>query len=49
MGERVFHQKFGYVKLLESKGIRLEIAFEQQAGVKKVGSRYLSTSDDVPF
>ena len=48
MEERVFHQKFGYGKVIGIEGDKLEIAFDK-AGVKKVVSRYLSTSDDVPF
>jgi DNA helicase-2/ATP-dependent DNA helicase PcrA len=34
-GARIFHQKFGYGKVLHSEGDKLEIAFEK-AGVKKV-------------
>ena len=34
-GKRVFHQKFGYGKVLTSDGDKLEIAFDK-AGVKKV-------------
>ena len=34
-GERVFHQKFGYGKVLVAEGDKLEIAFDK-AGVKKV-------------
>ncbi|HWA51113.1 MAG TPA: UvrD-helicase domain-containing protein [Dongiaceae bacterium] len=34
-GAKVFHQKFGYGKVLHSEGDKLEIAFEK-AGVKKV-------------
>ena len=48
MGERVFHQKFGYGEVVGIEGDKLEISFDK-AGVKKVVSRYLSASDDVPF
>ena len=48
MGERVFHQKFGYGAVIGIEGDKLEVAFEK-AGTKKVVSRFLSASDDVPF
>jgi len=48
MGERVFHQKFGYGAVIGIEGDKLEIEFEK-AGVKKVVSRFLSGCDDVPF
>ncbi|AXI46001.1 DNA helicase II [Sulfitobacter sp. SK012] len=48
MGERVFHQKFGYGEIIGIEGDKLEVAFEK-AGTKKVVSRFLSGSDDVPF
>ncbi|MEM7520789.1 MAG: 3'-5' exonuclease, partial [Pseudomonadota bacterium] len=48
MGERVFHQKFGYGAVVGIEGDKLEVAFEK-AGTKKVVSRFLSASDDVPF
>ena len=35
VGQRVFHQKFGYGSILEIDGNKLEIAFEK-AGTKKV-------------
>ena len=35
MGERIFHQKFGYGRILTIDGEKLEIAFEK-AGTKKV-------------
>jgi DNA helicase-2/ATP-dependent DNA helicase PcrA len=35
IGARVFHQKFGYGKILSSDGNKLEVAFEK-AGTKKV-------------
>jgi DNA helicase-2/ATP-dependent DNA helicase PcrA len=48
MGERVFHQKFGYGAVIGIEGEKLEVDFEK-AGVKKVVSRFLKASDDVPF
>ena len=35
IGSRIFHQKFGYGRILASDGNKLEVAFEK-AGVKKV-------------
>ncbi len=48
MGERVFHQKFGYGDVIGIEGDKIEVAFEK-AGTKKVVSRFLSGCDDVPF
>ena len=48
MGERVFHQKFGYGAIIGIEGDKLEIDFEK-AGVKKVVARFVSASDDIPF
>ncbi|NOR32504.1 MAG: AAA family ATPase [Sulfitobacter sp.] len=48
MGERVFHQKFGYGNVIGIEGDKLEVEFEK-AGTKKVVSRFLTGSDDVPF
>ena len=48
MGERVFHQKFGYGAVVGIEGDKLEIDFEK-AGVKKVVSRFISGCDDIPF
>ncbi|MFD2738511.1 ATP-dependent helicase [Sulfitobacter aestuarii] len=48
MGERVFHQKFGYGEIVGIEGDKLEVAFEK-AGTKKVVSRFLSAGNDVPF
>ncbi|MEP2028086.1 MAG: UvrD-helicase domain-containing protein [Paracoccaceae bacterium] len=48
VGERVFHQKFGYGAVVGIEGDKLEIAFEK-AGTKKVVSRFISASDDIPF
>jgi len=48
LGERVFHQKFGYGAVVGIEGDKLEIEFEK-AGVKKVVSRFICAADDVPF
>jgi len=48
MGERVFHQKFGYGAIIGMEGDKLEVAFEK-AGDKKVVARFLTAADDVPF
>ncbi|MEM9240865.1 MAG: 3'-5' exonuclease, partial [Pseudomonadota bacterium] len=48
IGERVFHQKFGYGTVTGIEGDKLEVAFEK-AGVKNVVARFLSASDDIPF
>ncbi|WP_295317492.1 UvrD-helicase domain-containing protein [Roseobacter sp.] len=48
MGERVFHQKFGYGRIEGIEGDKLEIAFEK-AGTKKVVARFVSPENDVPF
>jgi DNA helicase-2/ATP-dependent DNA helicase PcrA len=48
VGERVFHQKFGYGRVEGIEGDKLEIAFEK-AGVKKVVARFVTGADDVPF
>ena len=48
LGERVFHQKFGYGAVMGIEGDKLEIAFEK-AGIKKVVARFICAADDVPF
>ncbi|SDY44938.1 ATP-dependent helicase [Citreimonas salinaria] len=48
VGERVFHQKFGYGAVAGIEGDKLEIAFEK-AGTKKVVARFVTAADDVPF
>ena len=48
MGERVFHQKFGYGEIIGIEGDKLEIAFEK-AGTKKVVARFVCGADDIPF
>ena len=48
VGDRVFHQKFGYGNVAEIEGDKLEIAFEK-AGTKKVVARFVRAADDIPF
>ncbi|QFT80282.1 DNA helicase II [Roseovarius sp. THAF27] len=48
MGERVFHQKFGYGAIIGIEGDKLEIDFEK-AGIKKVVARFVTGADDIPF
>ncbi|OZB19805.1 MAG: DNA helicase II [Rhodobacterales bacterium 34-62-10] len=48
MGERVFHQKFGYGIIIGIEGDKLEIDFEK-AGAKKVVARFITGADDIPF
>ncbi len=48
MGQRVFHQKFGYGAITGIEGDKLEIAFEK-AGTKNVIAGFVSASDDIPF
>jgi DNA helicase II / ATP-dependent DNA helicase PcrA len=48
LGERVFHQKFGYGAVIGIEGDKLEIAFDK-AGTKKVVARFICAADDVPF
>lgn len=48
LGERVFHQKFGYGGVVGIEGDKVEVEFDK-AGTKKVVTQYLSAKDDVPF
>ncbi len=48
VGERVFHQKFGYGEIIGVEGDKLEIAFDK-SGTKKIVARYVTSPDDVPF
>jgi DNA helicase-2/ATP-dependent DNA helicase PcrA len=43
-GARIFHQKFGYGRVLHSEGDKLEIAFEK-AGVKKVMASFVMPAE----
>lgn len=46
IGDRVFHQKFGYGEIAVIEGDKLEVAFDK-AGIKKVVARFLSSPDDI--
>ena len=51
LGERVFHQKFGYGEVRNIEGGKLDIEFDK-AGFKKVVAQYIQSADsvdDVPF
>ena len=51
VGDRVFHQKFGYGAVSGIEGDKLNIAFDK-AGDKNVVGRYVvlaDLADDVPF
>lgn len=48
LGDRVFHQKFGYGAVTGIEGDKLEIDFEK-AGSKKVVAKFVTSSDDIPF
>ena len=45
-GERVFHQKFGYGRILTVDGDKLEIAFDK-AGARKIIDRFIQRADSV--
>ena len=46
IGERVFHQKFGYGIVVEVEGDKLQIEFEK-AGSKRVVSKFVSRPEDI--
>ena len=51
LGERVFHQKFGYGAITAIEGDKLDVVFDK-AGVKKVVARFVVAADsagDQPF
>ncbi len=48
IGDRVFHQKFGYGEVMEIEGDKLGIEFDK-AGTKKVVAKFVTSSGDVPF
>jgi DNA helicase II / ATP-dependent DNA helicase PcrA len=51
MGDRAFHDKFGYGTVVGIEGDKLDIAFDK-AGVKKIVARFVrsaAAADDVPF
>jgi DNA helicase-2/ATP-dependent DNA helicase PcrA len=48
VGERVFHQKFGYGQVASIEGDKLQIEFDK-AGLKKVVSNFICKPDEIPF
>jgi len=48
VGDRVFHQKFGYGFIMEIEADKLGVDFEK-AGLKKVVARFVTAPDDIPF
>jgi len=48
IGDRVFHQKFGYGVISSIERDKLEIVFDK-AGTKKILARFVSAPDDIPF
>ena len=48
VGDRVFHQKFGYGAIVGIEGDKLDIEFEK-AGLKKVVAKFVTGTDDIPF
>ena len=46
IGERVFHQKFGYGMVIEIEGDKLQIEFEK-AGSKRVVSKFVFRPEDI--
>ncbi|GAA6163132.1 UvrD-helicase domain-containing protein [Pelagimonas sp. KU-00592-HH] len=48
LGDRVFHQKFGYGTVEHIEGDKLEVAFDK-AGIKNVVASYVTAADDIPF
>ncbi|MEM9012738.1 MAG: UvrD-helicase domain-containing protein [Pseudomonadota bacterium] len=51
IGDRVFHQKFGYGRIEGAEGDKLTVAFDK-AGTKRVVASYVKAADaagDVPF
>ena len=47
IGERVFHQKFGYGKIIDIDEDTIDVTFEK-SGDKKVKSNYLLSKDTIP-
>ncbi|MDC0738810.1 UvrD-helicase domain-containing protein [Cognatishimia sp. SS12] len=48
VGDRVFHQKFGYGEIMEIEGDKLVVEFDK-AGEKKVVAKFVTASTDIPF
>ncbi len=43
LGQRIFHEKFGYGKIVDANGTKLTVAFDK-AGLKKVISTFVQTA-----
>ena len=48
VGDRVFHQKFGYGAVTGIEGDKLDVTFDK-AGPKKVVAKFVVAADEVPF
>ena len=48
LGDRIFHQKFGYGAVTEIEGDKLTILFDK-AGVKNIVAKFVTAADDIPF
>jgi DNA helicase-2/ATP-dependent DNA helicase PcrA len=48
VGERIFHQKFGYGSVAAVEGDKLTVDFEK-AGRKNIVARFVVGADDIPF
>ena len=48
VGDRVFHQKFGYGSVTRVEGDKLSIDFDK-AGSKNIVARFVTTADEIPF
>ncbi|MEX2520247.1 MAG: UvrD-helicase domain-containing protein [Paracoccaceae bacterium] len=48
LGDRVFHQKFGYGGVIDIEGDKLTVDFEK-AGEKRLVARFVTAADDIPF
>ncbi|WP_127112661.1 ATP-dependent helicase [Shimia sediminis] len=48
VGDRVFHQKFGYGEIAAIEGDKLMVNFDK-AGTKNVVASYVTLPDDIPF
>jgi DNA helicase-2/ATP-dependent DNA helicase PcrA len=51
MGDRAFHDKFGYGTVVGIEGDKLDVAFDK-AGIKKIIARFVrsaAAADDIPF
>ncbi|MCP5088316.1 MAG: ATP-binding domain-containing protein, partial [Rhodobacteraceae bacterium] len=48
LGDRVFHQKFGYGAVIGIEGDKLEVAFEK-ASTKKIVASFVTAASEIPF